>query len=73
MAYMTHNDHAFGGASIWQPLAALKANLAQRLVQYRAYRSTVDELAMLTDRELADLGIHRADIHAVAQDAAVRA
>ena len=73
MAYMTHNDRTLGGASIWQPLAALKANLAQRLVQYRAYRSTVDELAMLTDRELVDLGIHRADIHAIAQDAATRA
>ena len=73
MAHMTHNDHALGGASIWQPLAALKANLAQRLVQYRAYRSTVSELIMLTDRELADLGIHRADIRDIAQDAAVRA
>ena len=69
MAYMTHNDHALDGASIWQPLA----NLAQRLVQYRAYRSTVNELVMLTDRELADLGIHRADIRDIAQDAAVRA
>ena len=70
---MTHSDHARGGASIWQPLPALKANLAQRLVQYRAYRSTVSELAMLTDRELADLGMHRADIRDIAQDAAVRA
>jgi uncharacterized protein YjiS (DUF1127 family) len=73
MAYVTQKDHAFGGASIWQPLVALKASLAQRLVQYRAYRSTVNELAMLTDRELTDLGIHRADIREIAQDAAVRA
>ena len=73
MAYVTHKDHALGGASIWQPLATLKANLAQRLVQYRAYRSTVNELAMLTDRELADLGIHRADIRDIAQVAAARA
>jgi uncharacterized protein YjiS (DUF1127 family) len=70
MAYVTHNDHALGGASLWQPLATLTTNLAQRLVQYRAYRSTVNELAMLSDRELADLGFTRADIRDIAQNAA---
>ena len=67
MAYVTHTERAFARPSI---LSELKANLAQRFEQYRAYRSTVSELAMLTDRELADFGIARADIHGIAQNAA---
>jgi uncharacterized protein YjiS (DUF1127 family) len=67
MAYATYNERTLGGASIWQTLSNLKAGLAQRLAQYSTYRSTVSELAMLTDRELADLGIYRADIRDIAQ------
>lgn len=47
-------------------LAQIKAHLARRAV----YNQTVRELVQLTDRELADLGIARADIHAVAHEAA---
>lgn len=36
----------------------------------RRYRKTVDELSRLSDRALADLGIFRADIPAVARAAA---
>lgn len=51
-------------------LVDLQASLAQRLAQIRAYRTTVNELAGLSDRELSDLGIARADIRAIAQEAA---
>jgi uncharacterized protein YjiS (DUF1127 family) len=34
---------------------------------WRRYRDTVNELSRLSNRELNDLGITRADIHAVAQ------
>ena len=47
-------------------VAQFKANLARRAV----YNQTVRELVVLTDRELADLGILRADIRAVAHEAA---
>lgn len=73
MAYVTHNDRALADAPVWGSLATLKATLVQRFAQYRAYRSTVGELGMLTDRELADLGISRACIRDVAQEAAARA
>lgn len=43
-----------------------KASFARRAV----YNQTVRELVILTDRELADLGISRADIRAVAHEAA---
>ena len=32
----------------------------------REYRRNLDELAHLTDRELADIGINRSEIYAVA-------
>ena len=53
--------------------ADLKAGLAQRLAQYRAYRATVEELSQLSDRELTDLGITRFDIRAIAHEASLRA
>jgi uncharacterized protein YjiS (DUF1127 family) len=45
------------------------ARLAQSYRQFREYRATVMELGMLEDRELADLGIARADISRVARAA----
>jgi uncharacterized protein YjiS (DUF1127 family) len=38
-----------------------------RFNEWRSYRRTVTELAGLTDRELTDIGISRADIAAVAR------
>ena len=51
---------------IAHPLAALQL-LAQRR---RVYMQTVTELDALSDRDLADLGLHRSLIRAVAKDAA---
>lgn len=50
-------------------IAALKA----RLAYWQAYRLTLDELARLSDRELDDIGLRRADIPAVARHACDRA
>ena len=44
--------------------------LSVRLAQYRTYRRTLDELAGLTDRELADLGISRHSLRSIAYRAA---
>ena len=46
--------------------AGLKASAAKR----RIYNQTVHELRQLSDRELDDLGIHRAMIGSVATEAA---
>ena len=51
---------------IAHPVAALKL-MAQRR---RVYVQTVTELQALSDRDLADLGLHRSMISAVAKDAA---
>ena len=45
-------------------------NLTRSYNNWRNYRSAVTELSGLSDRSLADLGIARADIRAVARKAA---
>lgn len=45
-------------------------NLSARYAQYRVYRNTVSELSNLSNRDLTDLGIHRATIKSIAHEAA---
>lgn len=40
--------------------------ITEKLHEWMRYRVTVQELAQLSDRELADLGISRGDIHDIA-------
>lgn len=42
-------------------------NLIRSYRNWRRYRETVNELSRLSNRELNDLGITRAEINAVAQ------
>ncbi|MDX0489673.1 DUF1127 domain-containing protein [Sinorhizobium medicae] len=42
-------------------------NVARSLNDWRKYRQTVNELGRMTNRELDDLGINRADIRSVAR------
>jgi uncharacterized protein YjiS (DUF1127 family) len=51
----------------------LRTGLAERAAKYRTYRATLNELGALSDRDLADLGLHRAMIADVARDAAYKA
>jgi len=44
--------------------------ILSKIRAYKLYRETVRELAQLSDRELADLGIARLDIARVAHQAA---
>lgn len=45
---------------------------ADRYARYCVYRTTLDELRSLSDRDLADLGMHRAGLKAIAAEAAER-
>jgi uncharacterized protein YjiS (DUF1127 family) len=45
-------------------------SLKERLAKHRRYNRTVKELSFLSDRELADLGIGRADMRRIAREAA---
>lgn len=68
MAFIT------GSAAPSLGLARRVADFADRLRQARkareVYRQTFDELSVLSDRDLADLGIARASIADVAREAA---
>lgn len=44
-------------------------NLIRNIRNWRTYRNTVSELSRLSNRELADLGISRGEIHTVARKA----
>jgi uncharacterized protein YjiS (DUF1127 family) len=44
-------------------------NFAQSYKNWRTYRNTVSELDRLSNRDLSDLGISRADIRRVARSA----
>jgi uncharacterized protein YjiS (DUF1127 family) len=44
------------------------ARLRKAFADYRLYQSTLDELAALSDRELADLGISRLSIREIARE-----
>jgi len=48
-------------------LLTLVANVQRAIKKYMEYRTTVYELNRLTDRDLADLGIHRCDIEFIAR------
>ena len=44
-------------------------NIAKKISSWRKYRETISELGRMSDRELNDLGIGRADIRRVARTA----
>ena len=62
-AYTTH-------VSIGERFKSFRVNMAATAKKRQAYRQTMDELQGLTDQDLADLGIHRSMIPAVASGAA---
>ncbi|MGR3756331.1 MAG: DUF1127 domain-containing protein [Tranquillimonas sp.] len=68
---MTHVNYAktFEAGLIDRSINVLKL-ASVRLARFRTYRQTVRELESLSDRELADLGLHRAVIHSLARQAA---
>jgi uncharacterized protein YjiS (DUF1127 family) len=49
---------------------AMFASIVRLIREYRRYNQSLAELSRLGDRELADIGISRSDIHRVAWDAA---
>lgn len=51
-------------------VTAIVNGLREQRRRYRMYRETRNELRDLTDRELADIGLHRSQIDAIAVEAA---
>jgi uncharacterized protein YjiS (DUF1127 family) len=70
MAFVTQTSRSTAAGTFGARLAATWQGLSERLARHRLYRQTLNELSALSDRELADLGLHRAQIADVAADAA---
>ena len=68
MAYANSTRAARSSFSV--RLAAVTRYVRSKLQRRRMYSQTMQELNALTDRELADLGIQRADIRQIAIEAA---
>jgi uncharacterized protein YjiS (DUF1127 family) len=68
MAYA--NDIRTAGLPLRERFAALRATIVERSAKRKIYRATVNELAALSDRDLADLGIARSMIKSIAIEAA---
>ncbi len=66
MAYASDIQNAPHG--ITDRFAALIKNLGARYARYKTYRSTLNELAALSNAELRDLGLCRAQIRSVAYE-----
>lgn len=58
--------------SLIDTIAALPHTLRQGLHRRAIYRQTMAELDRLSDRDLADLGLHRTALPAIAREAAAR-
>jgi uncharacterized protein YjiS (DUF1127 family) len=68
MAFMTETRSAAG--SLAERFGRVRAAIADRYASYALYRRTFAELQALDDRDLADLGLARADIMAIARETA---
>lgn len=68
---MTYNtDTGFAGFSFAQRFAAFRADLTEKVAKRKTYRTTLNELRDLSDRDLADLGLSRSMIKGIALEAA---
>lgn len=67
MAYVSNSAPHF--ADLMARLHGLRDALRTRMAQQARYRQTRDELQALSNRELADLGIHRSEIARIAHEA----
>ncbi|SEQ30807.1 DUF1127 domain-containing protein [Thalassovita taeanensis] len=68
MAFASDIRNAQGGFA--DRFAALSKDLGARFARYKTYRSTLNELASLSNRDLRDLGLSRSQIRSVAYEAA---
>lgn len=67
MAILATNSANRNGA--FAELSNIFANVVGAIQRRRVYRTTVIELARLSERELSDLGITRGDIERIAREA----
>jgi len=70
MAFIT--DSRAATVTIADRFATLTSRFADAYTQRKLYNTTFNELNALSNAELADLGIHRSNIRAIALEAATK-
>ena len=70
MAYASTTPTARTGETLGQMINRWAAEFGAWTERRKVYRTTFSELSRLTDRDLRDLGLIRADIRRVAMEAA---
>ncbi len=65
---MAHTQTAVKNAPLFS-FAAMIEDAKSRFARRRIYRQTVNELSALSNRDLADLGLHRSMIRRLAKQA----
>jgi uncharacterized protein YjiS (DUF1127 family) len=68
MAYATQTQPLSG--NVFAAVSAFFAELSEAAERRRVYKTTYAELASLSARELSDIGLSRANIGAIAYEAA---
>jgi uncharacterized protein YjiS (DUF1127 family) len=68
MAYVNHSSRPFETTWLGRRLVSRWPEIGERLALYRKYRSTLEELSNLSDRELADFGMDRGSIRDIARE-----
>ena len=72
-SYLRLERDAEASASIHKELSMLFSTIMEIYGDWRRYNAGLSELSSLSDRELADIGISRADIYRVAWEKACQA
>ena len=67
MADTAPSTRTFESSWLGQRVVGHWPELGERLALYRQYRATLDELMTLSDRELADIGMHRSNLREIAK------
>lgn len=68
MAHTTYTHTTPAARPIRDRLAERFTGWRADFTRWREYRRTIDELQSLSDRDLADLGVHRGDIRRIAYE-----
>lgn len=68
MTYVTQPTRSLETTWLGRRIVRRWPGLGERLALYRRYRATLDELEMLSDRELSDIGMHRSNIREIASE-----
>ena len=63
-------DSSLAKPAVFGGIFAALNKMTEAVQRRRVYRTTMNELSALSDRDLSDLGLSRASIRRLAQDAA---